>query len=67
MVHRYLSVYMSINSVTSGTSKLMGENIVYEVDIMEVSIYIYRSNTGIGRSMLGIERSISVCSVSQWL
>ena len=58
---------MSINSVTSETSKLMGENIVYRSDIVEVYIDIYRSDTGIDRSMPGIERSTSVCSVSQWL
>jgi hypothetical protein len=51
---------MSINSVTSDSSKLMGENIVYEGDIADVSIDIYRS-------MPSIDRSISVCSVSQWL
>ena len=58
---------MSISSVTSETSKLMGENIVYRSDIVEVSIDIYRSDTGFGRSMPGIERSISVGSVSKWL
>jgi hypothetical protein len=58
---------MSISSVTSETSKLMGENIVYRSDIVEVSIDIYRYDTGIDRSMPSIERSISVCSVSQWL
>jgi len=58
---------MSINSVTSDSSRLMGENIVYEGDIADVSIDIYRSMPSIDRSMPSIERSISVCSVSKWL